>query len=158
MPLVHLWKPDQMEKGKLWSFQVLSARVPKKGEFFTFFFTIEMNEVSFPAMFVGKKGPFVKTTLIISFLLLSLNSFASKDKILIDASCKISCQTVVEVSYSEGNPRTLKKVETIYKEFKGLTREEIDSSTSRQNTNKLCVGSFGSFAVTENTDCIYFKH
>ncbi len=55
MPLVHLWKPDQMEKGKQWSFQVLSAKVPKKGEFFTFFFTIEMNEVPFPAMFVGKK-------------------------------------------------------------------------------------------------------
>ncbi len=105
-----------------------------------------------------EKGLFVKSTLIISFLLFSLNTFASKDKILIDASCKISCQTVVEVSYSEGNPRTLKKVETIYKEFKGLTREEIDSSTSRQNTNKLCVGSFGSFAVTENTDCLYFKH
>jgi hypothetical protein len=55
MPLVHLWKPDQMGKGKQWSFQVLSAKVPKKGEIFTFFFTIEMNEVLFPAMFVGKR-------------------------------------------------------------------------------------------------------
>jgi hypothetical protein len=100
----------------------------------------------------------VKIKLSLFFLIFSLNVSATVDKILIDASCKITCLTVVEVSYGEGNPRTLKKVETIYKEFTGLTREKIDSSLSRQSTDKMCVSSFGSFAVTENTDCLYFKN
>ncbi len=105
-----------------------------------------------------EKGLFMRTYLLLTLLIFSLNAFASQDKILIDASCKITCLTEVEVSYSEGNPRTLKKMLSFYKEFTALTREEMDSSLSRQNTNKLCVSSFGSSAVTENTDCLYFKN
>ena len=100
----------------------------------------------------------MKIKLSVILLIFSLNAFAINNKILIDASCKITCLTVVEVSYGEGNPRTLKKVETIYKEFTALTREKIDSSLSQQNTDKMCVSSFGSVAVTENTDCLYFKN
>jgi hypothetical protein len=101
----------------------------------------------------------MKTSILLGLLLMSFSLFASKEPLLLDASCKVNCLVSVEVTgYDQGGETRERRYGNFYVDFLGLTRKEIDTKLQGSELDKLCKQNFTARALGQGSECLYFKH
>lgn len=95
--------------------------------------------------------------LVLVGLFISLSAIAS-ESILLDAACKTSCivkrvQVINSQSYSYQT-----EYANVYTDYKGLTREQVDQKSQRDEMNTVCKAALTDKAVGASNDCLTFKH
>jgi hypothetical protein len=91
----------------------------------------------------------MKSLLIICSLILT--TAVSAQALRLDASCKLTCSYLEEISDSPGFP-TANRSQVIFQDFLNMTRQEIEVAAGRACGKKI------KEAVSSKVDCAFFKH
>ncbi len=101
----------------------------------------------------------MKFNLSLILFLLPFSVFASNQQLLLDASCKVNCLiSVTEVENDQGTPTYKRQYEQTYIDFLGLTREQLEKKIQKSELDKVCKKVFSEKTISEDSDCLYFKH
>ena len=100
----------------------------------------------------------MKKIMIALFVLSSLTAFASDKTLLLDAACKVRCLVNVTETANEGGVLYERDYETVFADYIGLSREQLETETESPQLTKLCKNKFFNSIVSGSIDCFYFKH
>lgn len=104
---------------------------------------------------------FMKFFLALSLFFVSLSTFASGPKLLLDAACKIGCytgETMVDDSVDQGYPKTSRFYEYRYFDKIGLTREQLESKEQLAEFVQFCKKTLSEKADYKDHECLFYKH